>query len=290
MNDTNVHESDDSLETTMIVFEDEGEVAIEESFELDGFTIVGASAEPLVLEASVTKIGFVDEDDTSARDGSRRSEAEVRDFEDHSHGSSERNTFVGDESKHLVIIHDGVHGLNPFSVDDTIKNQPLGVLLGLGFVGEDTELIGEDTIAPFLGLRMDETVEFEGSDGVGRHDGGGALVTKLGETLLKTLPTLSFTTACRSEDEDGVTDVKEFFELRALENEDRSSSSRNEFTREILHILASISESSFELRIVLLFDFELREESTNESHEDVDIILGELGHVGITKGRRDHHA
>lgn len=39
------------------------------------------------------------------------------DLEDHTHAGGERDTLVGREGQHLVVVHHRVHGLDPLRVD-----------------------------------------------------------------------------------------------------------------------------------------------------------------------------
>jgi hypothetical protein len=76
-----------------------------------------------------------------------------------------RDTLVGGEREQLVIVHNGVHGLDPVSIEITIEDNPLGV--GVSLLGEVTELAREETIDPFTGLDVHDTVELVGVDDLG---------------------------------------------------------------------------------------------------------------------------
>ena len=71
-----------------------------------------------------------DEEDTSTGDGGRSGEIQVSDLENETHVLFKRNSLVGGESEDSVVVHDGVHRLDPVSIKITIENNPLGLLVG----------------------------------------------------------------------------------------------------------------------------------------------------------------
>ena len=52
---------------------------------------------------------------------------QVPNLEDHAHVGLQRNPFVGRERQHAVVVHHGIHGLDPVRVlcgNDTVATRP----------------------------------------------------------------------------------------------------------------------------------------------------------------------
>mmetsp|Transcript_19074 Transcript_19074/g.57591 ORF Transcript_19074/g.57591 Transcript_19074/m.57591 type:complete len:214 (-) Transcript_19074:1046-1687(-) len=82
--------------------------------------LVAHSLNPHLYKGLPTDVILVQEDHTSSRHSRGRCVAQVRDLKDHPHRCGERNPFVRHKSKNLIVIHNSVHGLNPFGVDIAI--------------------------------------------------------------------------------------------------------------------------------------------------------------------------
>ena len=164
---------------------------------------------------------------------------EISDLENELHVSLNGNTLVRGKGEKLVIIHDGVHGFNPVSVQISIKDNPLGVSVSL--FGVFSEFAREETINPFTSLDMDNSIELVGVDDLGVDwDNGGLLAVKL-VGLGKGLPGLRFSTAGGSHGEDTMANSQELTKLHNLKDVS--------FIREHLEFSGSCIDLAFELHI-----------------------------------------
>lgn len=84
------------------------------------------------------KIGRVDEEDSGPRHGGWCGSPKVGDLEQQPHGVGEWDTLVTGKGEDLVVIHDGVEGLDPHGINVTIQYDPLGAITGhVGQVSHD---------------------------------------------------------------------------------------------------------------------------------------------------------
>ena len=127
-----------------------------------------------------------DEKNTGTRDGSGSGESQISDLENESHVSLERNTLVGGEGENLVIVHNGVHGLDPVSIKITIENNPLVVVVW--DLSETTHGGGHESIDPFTSLHVHDTVKLIGLNDLRVKIGDDSLVIVSCVGISKGLP------------------------------------------------------------------------------------------------------
>jgi hypothetical protein len=179
--------------------------------------------QPGVVVWAPTDISGIDEEHTTTRDSGRSSVSQVSNLDDKLHGVGEGNTLVGHKGKNLVIVHDGVEGLNPLGVDVTIEHTPFHFLL----VGElapafvhVSEHTGKDTITPFLSLEVLPTTEFIRRDSLGIDllPHGKSIHSRGGKGLGQILPHGGLTKTGSTDQEDGMSNFENFEKLLAFVN------------------------------------------------------------------------
>ena len=102
-----------------------------------------------------SKISRVDEEDTSTRHSGRSGSLEMTDLKQEPHGGCEGDSLVTGQGQNLVVVHDGVEGLNPHGINVTIQDNPFGsVSRDVSQVSHDSR---EETVFPFTSRRVDDT-------------------------------------------------------------------------------------------------------------------------------------
>lgn len=70
------------------------------------------------------KICCVDEQNTSSRHGSRCGCSQMADLKQQSHRWRQRDTLITGQGEHLVVVHDGIQGLDPHGINVSVKYNP----------------------------------------------------------------------------------------------------------------------------------------------------------------------
>lgn len=85
-----------------------------------------------------SQVSCVDEEDTSPGHSGRCCRSQVTNFKQQSHWRGKWDTLITGQGEHLVVIHDGVQGLNPHGINVTIQNDPFRPVGGhIGKVSHD---------------------------------------------------------------------------------------------------------------------------------------------------------
>ena len=119
---------------------------------------------------SSSNINIVDEEHTSTGHSGWSSMLKVGNFKNKSHLGGERDTLLGHKGKHLVVIHDGVKGLNPSWLDISIEDNPLVLVTGLESVLGLVHVSHNDrekSILPLLGLWIHVSIKLIRGYGLG---------------------------------------------------------------------------------------------------------------------------
>lgn len=85
-------------------------------------------------------------DDAAARDGCRRCETQITDFEEHAHVIVEHDAVGVSEREDFVVVHHRVHRLDPVCVQVAVENEPLRV--AVLFLTQFFQILGEDALLP----------------------------------------------------------------------------------------------------------------------------------------------
>ena len=126
----------------------------------------------MVEQRPPAHVRLVEEEDAAARGGGGRGVAHVRDLEQQPHRRREGDALVGHERQHLVVVHDGVHRLDPLGVDVAVEDDPLEArLLGLAEVAHD---LGDHAVVGLLGGGVDVAVQLVRRDGQSNTSGPSA--------------------------------------------------------------------------------------------------------------------
>ena len=105
-------------------------ILVDERLEL--LAVLRARREPRRDVRLPAEVGLGDVDDASARDGRGRRVAQVLDLEVERHVRPEHgDAVVVGEREQLVVVHHGVHVLDPDGVDGAVEDEPREVLLVL---------------------------------------------------------------------------------------------------------------------------------------------------------------
>ena len=168
LDEREVHERRDALRLAALEpLEHDGHVLLEELLDHElGLRVelrVGAErVHPRLHVRPPADVGLVEVEHAAARRGGGRGVAHVRDLEEEAHALGEWDALVGDERQHAVVVHDGVHALNPLGVDVTVEHDPLVARrLALGEVAHD---LGNDAVVGLLGHRVHVAVELVRGD------------------------------------------------------------------------------------------------------------------------------
>jgi hypothetical protein len=111
-------------------------------------------------------------DHTTSTDSSRGGFNKVIDLEHHSAGIRHLDSFSVRETKHFVIIEDSIHVLDPHGIDRSIEVNPaldgsfdwVITFAGIYSCLDETR---DNTLLPFVCIRVGLTIEFSLSDGFG---------------------------------------------------------------------------------------------------------------------------
>ena len=135
--DVHGYERDDRAEGSAAVLDAAGHVPVEELDENRSVLNRLLRLDPRVHHRFPPDVILVQVDDASARYRRGGAVEHVVNLEEQAHGAGERNAFVGCEREHLVIVHDGVHRLDPLRVDVPVEHDPLVNVRGVvGHVAE----------------------------------------------------------------------------------------------------------------------------------------------------------
>ena len=99
---------------------------------------------------------------TASRNRGRGGLTHVLDFKQQSHGRRERNALVTGQGQRLIVIHDGIHGLNPLGINVAIENQIL--VFHCEAIGQVTENLRKQAIFPLSSGRMYVAVKLVAGD------------------------------------------------------------------------------------------------------------------------------
>mmetsp|Transcript_8669 Transcript_8669/g.29755 ORF Transcript_8669/g.29755 Transcript_8669/m.29755 type:complete len:454 (-) Transcript_8669:3386-4747(-) len=240
-----------------------------------------AVREPRVHKGPPPDVRLVDVQDARARDGGGRGVFQRVDLEDHAHRIAQRDALVGDQSEHLVVVHDRVHRLDPDRVNVAVEDDPLIdlvvvealVLERLCHAAHDD---GEHAVLPVLGQRH-VAVEFVASDGLWVDRLVDARLLGLAQVVRprQRLPDGRLAAARRAEEHDGVADVEQFLELARLQDE---------------HVVAlqallvrHLHDAALERLVDLDGHLEAHEQVGDETEEDGRVHRGDLGRVEVAQ-------
>ena len=123
--------------------------------------------------------------------GGGRGVAQVGDLEDHAHRGGERDALVGDQREHLVVVHDGVHALDPLGVDVAVEDDELGH--GARVLRKGTHDERDDAVVRVLGHGVHVAVEVVGGARLrveARHERAAAALLELRLRVDERLPQL----------------------------------------------------------------------------------------------------
>ena len=126
------------------------------------------------------------------------------------------DSFVVGEGQDFIVVHDGVHGLDPLGIQVTIEEQPLGVLVG--DLAEGTEGFGEETVFPLLGGQV-VAVEIFGGDGFGVDIGDDCFLSGSVLCSSQLFPGLGLAGSGRTHHKDAMPNLEQFFELDNFKDE-----------------------------------------------------------------------
>jgi len=137
----------------------------------------------------------------------------MRNFKNKSHFWCERNSFLGHKGEYLVIVHDSVARLDPLRVNITIKNDPfveLGSLVRTIVLVHISHDDREDTVFPFLSLRVHATKKLIGCNGLRINNIKDSFLSTAVEGLSSHLPNSCLTATWVTNNEATVTYFKNF--------------------------------------------------------------------------------
>jgi hypothetical protein len=204
---------------------------------------------------------------------------EVADLEDHLHVREQRDALVGGEREHPVVVHHGVHGLDPVGVEVAVEHDPLGLLVGDG--RELAHDVGEEAVLPLAGGEGDEAVELLGLDGLGVQIDGLRRVLRIAHVarLLEGAPALGLAGAGGAHNEHAVTDLQKLLALDDLEAE---------FGLGVVAELdARLAHETLEFLVELALGVDAGEQVAEQAVEHDLVLLDDLGGVEVAKGAHE---
>mmetsp|Transcript_33252 Transcript_33252/g.87955 ORF Transcript_33252/g.87955 Transcript_33252/m.87955 type:complete len:1619 (-) Transcript_33252:4415-9271(-) len=168
-----------------------------------------------------TDVGLVDKQDAAARHRRRAGVLHVLDLQNHAHRGGERNALIGDQRQHLVVVHDGVHRLDPRGVDVAVEDDPLVDVRGLvaiHLLAHVPEHDGDDAVLPLLRLGH-RAVQLVGRHGLRVGLLPQAVLADLLPARKEGLPHLGLPAAGRANDEHAVAHAQDAEHANRLDDE-----------------------------------------------------------------------
>ena len=273
--DVHGHQRHDRAEGAAAVLQRPRHVPVEE-FDEDRPVLGSFSRlDPGVDHGLPADVVLVQVDDAASRHRRRGTVEHVVDLEEKAHGARERNALVGREREHLVVVHDGVHGLDPLGVDVAVQHDPL-VNVG-GVVAHVAKRHGHQALLPLASRRVEEAVELVARDSFGVHGNRLALLPVLVLRVQQSLPHRRLPAAGGTEQENGPSHGEDLPQLCDLEHE---------------HLLGLVSEFdggfgdlSLEGLVALSGNVgeHLGEQVVEQAHEDSVVVRGELSEVEVAQ-------
>ena len=105
-----------------------------------------------------------DEEHARARDRGGRGVEQVADLEEQLHVAEQPDALVGGEGEQPVVVHHGVHVLDPVGVEVAVEDDPLRV--GVGRIGHVAHRARHQPVLPLARRQVDVAVQLVGRNGL----------------------------------------------------------------------------------------------------------------------------